>query len=129
MRSNKREIESVSKLQPFERYRYFMKKVADFEELWVVVDNNGNIGLSNLDNKTLVPMWPKKAYIESCLIGNWKNHKPLKITLDDFEETIISVISENNYLINIFPLDNKTGFVVNLDEFIRDLNEELEWYE
>ncbi|WP_299111925.1 DUF2750 domain-containing protein [uncultured Winogradskyella sp.] len=106
-----------------------MKKVADFEELWTVVDNNGDIGLSDIDDKTLIPMWPKEAYIKSCLEGNWKNHIPFKITLDDFEETIIAFISENNYLINVFPVDEKTGFIVNLNEFIRDLNEELEWYE
>ena len=129
MKLNIKEIENVSKLEPFKRYQYFIKKIADFEELWTIVDKNGDIGLSDIDDKTLIPMWPKEAYIESCLEGNWKNHVSFKITLDDFEEKIISLISENNYLINVFPVGNKTGFVVNLNEFTRDLNEELEQYE
>jgi hypothetical protein len=32
----------------------------------------------------------------------------------------------DNFLINVFPIYERTGFVVNLDEFTRDLNEELE---
>ncbi len=59
---NSKEIESVSKLKPFKRYKYFMKKVADFEELWTVIDNNGDIGLSDIDNNTLFPVWPKEPY-------------------------------------------------------------------
>lgn len=51
MKLNKKEVESVSKLEPFKRYKYFMKKVADFEELWTVVDNNGDIGLSDIDER------------------------------------------------------------------------------
>ncbi len=40
----------------------------------------------------------------------------------------MSFIIENEYLINVFPIGNKTGFVVNINEFIKDLNDELEWY-
>ena len=129
MNINKQEIENVSRLEPFKRYKYFIKKIADFEEIWTIIDRNGDIGLSDIDNKILIPMWPKEPYIKSCLEDNWRNHISFKITLDNFEETIIPFISENDYLINVFPVGKKTGFVVNLNEFIRDLNEELEWYE
>ena len=124
-----KEVENVSRLEPFKRYQYFIKKIADFEELWTIVDKNGDIGLSDIEGKTLIPVWPKEAYIKSCLVGNWNRHIPFKLTLDDFEESIISFVSENNYLVNVFPVGNKTGFVVNLNEFIRDLNEELGQYQ
>ena len=39
---------------------------------------------------------------------------------------MVDFINENNFLMNIFPINNKTVFVVSLDEFIRDLNIELE---
>ena len=34
-----KEIENVSKLEPFKRYQYFIKKIADFEELCYLYDN------------------------------------------------------------------------------------------
>ncbi|WP_318580752.1 hypothetical protein [Flavobacterium columnare] len=44
----------MSVLQPIERYKYFIKKVADYEELWTIVDVNGDYALSDIDDKTLI---------------------------------------------------------------------------
>ena len=127
-------IANLSGLKPFDRYNYFIRKVADGEELWTIVDANDDLGISVIEDdnntyKTLVPFWPEKDFIEDFLTDNWVKHTPVKISLDDFEDKIIAIIEEENYLINVFPVNNKTGFVVTLQELIRDLNEELEQYE
>jgi hypothetical protein len=129
MNLNIQEIKGVSKLNPYKRYKYFIKRVADFEELWTIVDENGDIALSYVDNKILVSFWTAQDFIKSNLSGNWKKCVPLKINLDNFESDTMPLIIENNYLINVFPINNKSGFVVNLDEFTRDLNEELKNYQ
>jgi len=129
MKLNKKEIESVSKLVPYKRYKYFIKKIVDFEELWTLVDKNNNIALSNVDDKVLVSFWTAKDFIESNLDDNWKGFIPFKMNIDHLEEKIFPLIVENNYLINVFPVNGKSGFVVNINEFVRDLNEELEQYE
>ena len=41
---------------------------------------------------------------------------------------IIYLISNENYLLNVFPVGLKTGFIVDLEEFIRDLKYELDKY-
>lgn len=128
MSLNKNEIENVSKLDSFKRYKYFIKKVADFEELWTLVDKNEDLALSEIENNSLVSFWTAEEFIKSNLDNGWKECVPLKISLDYFEETIIPFIIENDYLINIFPVNGRSGFVVNINEFIRDLNEELENY-
>lgn len=76
MKLNKKEIESVSKLVPYKRYKYFIKKIADFEELWTLLDKDENIALSNIEDKTLVSFWTAKDFIESNLDDNWKGFKP-----------------------------------------------------
>jgi len=128
MNLHREEIINVSKLESLKRYKYFMKKIADFQELWTIMDENGEIALSDLDDKTFVPFWSAKDFIESNLISEWEKCLPFKLTLDNLEEDIISWISEKNYLINVFPVNGKSGFVVDIHEFIRDLNEELENY-
>ncbi len=128
MNLSSQEIESVSKLEPFKRYTYFIKKIADFEEIWTIVDKNGDIALADIDHKTFISFWSHEDYIQSNLENGWKDCQPFKITLDDFEDTIIALINENDYLLNIFPVMGKSGFIVNLNEFMRDLNEELEQY-
>lgn len=129
MNLNINEIENVSKLDPFKRYKYFIKKIADFEELWTLVDKNGDIALSEVENNILVSFWTDEAFIKSNLDSGWKECVPLKIGLDDFEEVFMPLIVENEYLINVFPVNGKSGFIVNINEFTRDLNEELENYE
>lgn len=123
-----KEIENVSGLEPYNRYQYFIKKVADFEELWTIIDENGDYAFSDVDDKVLISFWSAKEYIDSNLNDGWKNCKPKKITLDDLEDEIFDLIASENYLINVFPVSGKSGFVVDLDEFARDLNDELKNY-
>ncbi|GAA4435175.1 hypothetical protein GCM10023091_11130 [Ravibacter arvi] len=125
---NIKEIESVSKLAPLDRYRYFIKKVADYEELWTIVDENGDYALSDIDDGVLISFWSAKEFIYSNLDQGWANCEPLKLTLDDLEETVFDLIASESYLINVFPVNGKSGFVVNLDEFARDLSDELKKY-
>lgn len=129
MKLTKQEIDYVSKLEPFKRYEYFIRKVADFQELWTIIDNNGAISLSDIEKHRLVSFWTAEDFIQSNLTGNWKGFTPIKIDLDNLDDTIIPFIEENEYLLSIFPVNGKSGFVVNLEEFIRDLNDELENYE
>ena len=51
------------------------------------------------------------------------------LSLDEFESDIVPIIENKGYLLDIFPVSNKAGFVVTLDEFIHDLNVELSNYE
>ena len=60
---NLKEVESVSKLIPLERYRYFIKKIADYEELWTIIDENGDYALSDIDDIVLISFWSAKEYI------------------------------------------------------------------
>lgn len=73
-------------------------------------------------------MWNFTEFAQLCLIDEWKNHNIIKLSLDNLEEEIIDLIHNNNYLINVFPVGNNTGFVVELDEFINDLKIELDKY-
>ncbi|WP_196893076.1 DUF2750 domain-containing protein [Aureivirga marina] len=123
-----KEIENVLKLSPFERYKYFIKKVADIEELWTIVDENNKFSIAEIDNKKLISFWSAKEYIKSNLEESWENEIPFKMNLDYFESKIIPLIEEKELLINVFSINGKSGFVVSLREFIRDLNEELELY-
>lgn len=123
---NQKEIENVLKLEPFKRYEYFIKKVADFEQLWTIVDEDGDYAISEVDEFSLIPFWPAEEFVSLDLQEGWEDCTPLKLTLDDLRDNIFDVINSENYLINVFPVNGKSGFVVNLEEFSRDLNEELD---
>lgn len=123
---NNKKKENILKLEPFKRYQYFIKKIADFEELWTIVDENGNYAISEIDDFSLISFWTAEEFIFPNLEEGWKNCKPLKINLEYLEEELFTEIASQNYLINVFPINEKSGFVVSLDEFKRDLEEELD---
>ena len=120
------EIESVIKLEPFERYKYSLKRRADNETLYTIKRDNETIAISDLDDEKLIPFWSAKQFAELNITDEWNEFYVEEISLDDFENEMVDFINENNFLMNIFPINNKTGFVVSLDEFISDLNIELE---
>ncbi|WP_286857287.1 MULTISPECIES: DUF2750 domain-containing protein [Sphingobacterium] len=72
--------------------------------------------------------WPFPEYALLSAVKEWSDYSPKEITLDEFEEDVIDLIEHHNYLINVFSVDSKAGFVVNVKEFARDISDELEKY-
>ena len=129
MELHSKEIERVSNLEPFERYKYFLKRVADSESLYTLKSDNGNYVISEIDDNRLFPMWSAREYAELCKENGWSDCIVEELTLHDLEEEIFDLIASERYLINVFPTQEKTGFIVDLDEFARDLSDELKHYQ
>ena len=129
MELHSKEIERVSNLEPFERYKYFLKRVADSESLYTLKSDNGNYVISEIGDNRLFPMWSAREYAELCKENGWSDCIVEELTLDDLEEEIFDLIASERYLINVFPTQEKTGFIVDLDEFARDLSDELKHYQ
>jgi len=121
-----KEFENIISLEPIERYNYFIKKIADSEKLYTLLDENGDYITSEIDGNMLFPLWSAVNFAETCKTQGWQNYLIKELDLDDFKNETMKIIAESNFLINVFPIYERTGFVVNLDEFNRDLNEELE---
>lgn len=126
---DQKEIDNVILLEPFERYKYVIKKVADWEIFYTLVDEEGEYVISKIEDKTLFPLWSAEEFAKLCMISDWEETKVKKLDLDDLENEIIDFIVNSNHLINVFPVYDKKGFVVTLDEFAKDLSEELKNYE
>lgn len=125
---NKYEFDNVIKLTPLERYRYFIKKVADNEFIYLLFNKEGDIAISELDGYIMLPVWSATEFAESCKINGWEYFTIREIPLDDFIDEWYEIIDNNEYLINVFPINDVTGFVVSLNEFKLDLEEELDKY-
>ena len=128
MKISQKEIESVSSLPAFDRYQHFIKRVADFELMYTLCDDKGDFAIADLDNNELLSFWPAKEYANLNAIGEWSAYQVKEISIQDFEDEVIDIIVSQSYLLNIFPTNDKTGFVVDLEEFSRDLSSEMGKY-
>lgn len=125
-----KEMEAVLNLDAFERYQYALKRFADSEQIWALVDSEGYIALSSATEEIYaLAFWPMPEYASLCIAGAWEGYTPKLLTLDEFREEVEPILVNNNALISIFPKAGTGGFIVTLEEFWRDMNEELSWYE
>lgn len=123
-----KKIENVVKLSDEDRYDYFIRKVADFEELWGL-HNNGWALLGDDLNNQILPFWPEKEFAELCAVGQWAEYKAKSINLDSFLEKWVSGMEKDKMLVNIFRTPRSKGKTVSPRELGNDIEEELEQYE
>ncbi|MFD1874529.1 DUF2750 domain-containing protein [Hymenobacter bucti] len=120
------EVDKVSALKPFDRYKYTAKKVADFKLVYTLVHEDGTWALAKVERKTIVALWPAAVYAQANATGVWANYQTLVISLNELLSTRLESFEKNGFLINVFSKPSKTGFVVSSDKFRADLEEELE---
>ena len=119
------ESDNISNKSPKLRYAYFLQKIAQSKELWTLVDSEGAFALFEVENTIVISLWSDEAYIESNLTPDWAEYIPFKLSMDALQEILIPFIRQNNYLINVFPVDSRVGHIVSLNDFIKDINREL----
>jgi hypothetical protein len=123
-----KEIEAVSALEPLNRYQYVIKRIVDSDLLYSLIDQKGSWAISELENNKLFPIWSANVFANNCALNAWSGFEYKEITLETFQEVLIDFIEEENLLLNVFPVGIKTGFVVGIKEFARDLADELNRY-
>ncbi|GEP88964.1 Protein of unknown function [Chitinophaga terrae (ex Kim and Jung 2007)] len=124
---SQKEVDNVVKLSPVERYKYALKWIADGEVIYTLTED-GEFEISEVDGHQLFPVWSAPVFAELFAVGEWGNCKVQSFTLAEFESGILPLINENDYLLNVFPVNGRAGFVVELDEFLEDLDKELDYY-
>nr|WP_320037125.1 DUF2750 domain-containing protein [uncultured Bacteroides sp.] len=128
MKITNKEIEAVSQLEAFQRYEYFIKRVADSEKMYTLVDENGTFAIADVENSAVLSVWSASKFAEENVVDEWRSFSVKEITLEEFEEEIIDMIEKNNWLMNVFSIKGKSGFIVDINEFAKDLSVEMQKY-
>jgi len=122
-----KEREAVLKLEPFKRYTYSIKRIADTETVYSLRHKDGTWALAELDNRTLLSIWPHADFAQSAVAEEWEGYGICEIPLEEFTDAILPSF-DPALLINVFSIADKSGFVVDQQELLRDLKEELSNY-
>jgi len=59
-------LKSIQDLSPQDRYGYFIRKVADFEEVWLIHDDGQYVTLGDKENQIAFPFGQRKN------LQNWR---------------------------------------------------------
>lgn len=126
MKVNKKEFEAVLKQAPNIRYEYFIKKVADSEEVWGLYDE-GWATADDGEGNVCLPFFPKKEFAQHNAVGEWANYQPKSIDVYEFFEQWLVGMKRDKIKASIFP-NGINSSLVEIDVLLRDLKKELAKY-
>ena len=124
-----KEIKALMTCHPDVRYQYTIKRIADTETMWTLGIDNQTFAIQKIREDYLLPIWSSKEF--AIIFGStfMKEYNCFPISLDNFEESIIDIICENGYLLNVFPTQTEEiGKVVGINSFSEDLSAALSEY-
>lgn len=123
MKNNK--IDNVINLTASERYKYFIRKISDFEEVWGLKDEEGWALMGN-DEQVLFPIWCEMEFADLC---KWDKYQATAIPLNDFMEKLLPKLEEDNILLAVFPTPKGQGIIRKIADVRSDIEKECEQYE
>jgi Protein of unknown function (DUF2750) len=127
MKGINKKLTNVINFPAPERYSYFIRKAADFEEVWGLYDNGWAL-LESKGNRILA-FWPECEFAELCAIDTWQSYTPKKITLEDFTDKWLEGMRKDGTEAAIFYTPEEKGIVVSAQQLLDDLSKELAQYE
>ncbi|MEM6296047.1 MAG: DUF2750 domain-containing protein [Myxococcota bacterium] len=74
-RVHEKELQSVLALDASARTSYFIKRVADWEHVWVL-DDDGWATLADYDGRVAIRMWSAEDFADACRRGAWSAYRP-----------------------------------------------------
>jgi len=108
-----------------ERYGYFVKRVADWQEVWGLW-NNGWALLGDDNNEDCFPVWPHPELAALYVTGDWAGYTPKSIEVHEWVEKWLPDLGREGRRIAVFPVEGQTCSIANSDRLKHDIEEELD---
>ena len=120
-------FKQVAGLPCAERHAYFVRKVADTQEVWGLYQ--AGWATAQVDGRVAIPFWPEAAFAQACASGDWEHFQPRAITLGDFLHKWLPGMTGNGQLAFVCPVPQGSASVAAPCDLLADLKEEAGQYE
>jgi len=127
---NEQEFRAVSALPAGERYNHFVKRVADWEWVWVLEAPEGGLAQAASDEGVpYLAVWPHPHYAEACASDDWSGAKAAAFEVHEWVYEFLPQLAGEGTMLVVFPTPDQQGFVVPPAGMKEDLESELSLYE
>src|SRR5262245_53076158 len=125
------EFRGVTALSGPDRYSHFVRRVADFEEVWSLHGASGWVTMGDDSGRKYIPVWPHKRYAEAFIRGHWQDAKATMIELDAWMQRWLPGMQRDGLQVAVFPVEGEKqqGVLVSPQQLKHDLEQELKQYE
>ena len=127
MEISEKQIAAVTALPGPERYKHFVKVVADREEVWGLKQDGWALAATDRGD-AVMPLWPARQYAELCATDDWSGYAATAIALDEFMNEFMQRLDSEGILPAIFATPQNKGVTPSTAELRADLERELTNY-
>ena len=124
---NEKKYRNIIKLNNAERYDYLVRKVADFQTIFLIYGKFWQMSTSNIHGTECILVFPEKDFAQEHI----KLEKSKNVKRKDLYKFInwLEKDKSNELNLAVFPNQNNEARIVNSSEFKNDLLKECEQYE
>jgi hypothetical protein len=120
-RLSQKEMEAVSRLNAEARLEHFIKRVADWEEVWSLRNSGGWVLSETSSGHEAAPFWPHASYAKDCAQNEWAGCEPQSIELRAFIEKWLPGLTKDKKLLAIFPTPSSIGAIASPELVLQEL--------
>ncbi|MES2972538.1 MAG: DUF2750 domain-containing protein [Pseudomonadota bacterium] len=127
MNLNPKQMEAILALPGIERFKHFVKVVADWQEAWGLYQDGW--ALAGGDDGTVVfPLWPAQEYAQLCAANEWLEYEPRSISLDELMQVLLPKLKTDGVLPGVFFTPASKGVTPSAEVLMSALTTELQKY-
>jgi uncharacterized protein DUF2750 len=122
-----KQLEKILNKSCEERYDYFLNKVADWGEVWILVNDNQEFLklFSEEDKSEYVPVWPHADFARAYASDSDEPLKAKKISLQVFFERWVPGLEDDGFSVSVFPNLEQTVWIMEPEDLQLDIEEAL----
>lgn len=128
-RMNAQQYDSVLALSGRDRASHFVGKVADWEQLWGVRNEEGWLVPETPEGLAYFPVWPHPEYAQSIADAHFPGHVATEIGLSDFLSEWLPILEKDGVKVAVFPNREWEFWVMEPGDLAESLAEEAAQYE
>ena len=128
-KTSTQEMQAVLSLPGPQRYEYFVKQVADWEQAWGLFRDGWALAATNSEGRQVFPVWPSREYAKACAEGIWEGFEPAPISLEDMIEELLPKLQREGTPVGVFYRPDGKGVIRQPAELADDLRTESNRYE
>ncbi|MGO2387844.1 MAG: DUF2750 domain-containing protein [Pseudoalteromonas sp.] len=124
---NEHQFSAVLSLSAEKRSRHFIERVADWEQLWGVKNDDGFFFCINAEGMKSVPVWPHPDYAD-VFTNSIENYAVCELSLHEFIDYWLPLFKNESINIAVFPNQQWVFDEIEPDVLSELLNQETSQY-
>ncbi|WP_165840090.1 DUF2750 domain-containing protein [Motiliproteus coralliicola] len=125
---NEQQFQAVNDLSDDERYRHFISKVADWQQVWGVRNSEGWLTPATPDDLDYFPFWPHPEYAQRIADEHWPGHEAEEFDYEFLITEGLEQLSNDGMKVAVFPNLGWQCLVLDAKQLLNDLLIESERY-